>query len=272
MERALDTVRQPQIGGRAGRAVRLTDADWPGAAPLSPPFTATWDTILYVPEYGEYEFALQSPGAATAWLDLLPLLASEEPGEHRARLTLAQGKHHLRLRADSGQGALRLSWRKGQDGPFETVPAWALFQPSLVDGNGLLGTYYAGADRESPPALMRIEPQIDRTIHHLPLDRPYAVDWTGILHAPTRGEYTFELRVRGQARLIIDNQLVVDTVDPETQAQGTVHLEAGRHGLRLEFLDHLNNSQIHLYWTPPGAGRELVPSDVLSPYGHAPAP
>jgi hypothetical protein len=199
-------------------------------------------------------------------------MVSKEPGEHRASLTLAQGKHRLRLRAASGQGALRLSWRKRQDGPFETVPAWALYQPALVDSNGLLGTYYAGANRESLPALMRIEPRIDRYIHHLPLDRPYAVDWTGAIQIPATGEYTFGLWLRGQARLFIDNQLVVDTVDPETYVEGTAHLEAGRHALRLEYLDHLSNSRIHLYWTPPGAGREIVPSDVLSPFGHVSAP
>ena len=52
----------------------------------------------------------------------------------------------------------------------------------------------------------------------------------------------------------------------------TVDLEAGRHGLRLEFLDHLNNSRIHLYWTPPDEGMKVVPSDVLFPFGQVPAP
>jgi hypothetical protein len=239
---------------------------------MSPPFTAAWDTILYVPEYGEYEFALQLPGAATVWMDLLPLLSSEEPGEHRAKLTLAQGKHRLRLRATSGQGALRLSWRQGQDAPFETVPAWALYQPALVDTHGLLATYYVGADREAPPALVRIEPQIDRYIHRIPFERPYAVDWTGAIEIPASGDYTFQLWHRGQAKLFIDNQLVVDAPGPEGYAEGTIDLEAGRHGLRLEFLDHLDNSRIHLYWTPPGEGMKVVPSDVLSPFGQAPGP
>lgn len=254
------------------RTETAINTDWPGAAPLSPPFIAAWDTILYVPEYGEYEFALQAPGASTVWLDLLPLLSSEEPGEHRARVTLAQGKHRLRLRASSGQGALQLSWRKGQDAPFETVPAWSLYQPSLVDTNGLLATYYAGADRQATPALVRIEPQIDRYIHRLPLERPYAVDWTGTIEIPTSGEYAFQLWYRGQAQLFLDNQLVVDAPGPEGYAEDTIYLEAGRHALRLEFLDHLNNSRIHLYWTPPGEGLKVVPSEVLSPFSHAPAP
>jgi 4-amino-4-deoxy-L-arabinose transferase-like glycosyltransferase len=254
------------------RTESVVDADWPGAAPLSAPFTAGWDTILYVPEFGEYEFALQSPGAATVWLDLLPLLSSEEPGEHRAGRTLAQGKHRLRLRASSGPGALRLSWRKGQDAPFETVPAWALYRPSLVDTNGLLATYYADADHEAPPALVRIEPQIDRYIHHIPFQRPYAVDWTGAIEIPASGDYTFQIWYRGQARLFIDNQLVADAPGPEGRAEGSRHLEAGRHALRLEFLDHLNNSRIHLYWSPPGEELKVVPSDVLFPFAHAPAP
>jgi hypothetical protein len=251
----------------ASRIEPSLDASWPGAAPLPLPFTAVWDTILYVPEYGEYEFALDSPGAATAWLDLLPLLSSEEAGEQRASLTLAQGKHRLRLRAAGGEGPLRLSWRTGQEEAFEPVPSLTFYQPSLVDGNGLLGTYYAGAGRESSPALMRIEPQIDRYIHRLPLERPYAVDWTGTLQAPVTGDYVFGLWVRGKARLMIDDQLVIDADDPEYHLEGTIHLEEGRHSLRLEFLDHLNNSRIHLYWTPPGGLREIVPSEALSPFG-----
>jgi hypothetical protein len=225
-----------------------------------------------VPEYGEHEFALESPGAATAWLDLLPLLSSEEPGEHRARRTLAQGKHRLRLQAASGQGALRLSWRQGQEAAFETVPAWAFYRPSLVDTNGLLATYYVGADREAPPTLVRIEPQIDRYIHRIPFERPYAVDWTGALEIPASGEYTFQLWYRGQAQLLIDDQLVVDAPGPDGYVEGKIQLEAGRHPLRLEFLDHLSNSRIHLYWSPPGEGLKVVPSDFLSPFGHTPAP
>ena len=34
----------------------------------------------------------------------------------------------------------------------------------------------------------------------------------------------------------------------------------------MTFLDSLDGSRVHLFWTPPGGQRRIVPSEALLPY------
>jgi hypothetical protein len=180
--------------------------------------------------------------------------------------------HTLHIQAADGEGELRLAWRRRPDAAFETVPRWAFYHAPVVTSNGLLGTYYAGTERQSAPALMRIDPFIDTYFHLIPLSRPYSVDWTGAIDIPSTGEYAFGLKVRGRAQLFIDDQLVVDAPEPSDYVQGTINLEAGQHALHLYYLDYLSYSRLHLYWTPPHSEQEVVPAHVLIPYPGATQP
>jgi len=239
---------------------------WPGDAPVAPPFVTQWEGVLYIPEFGEYEFQFRSPGAATVWLDGEPMITIGEQGEASSKLMMPQGNHSLHIQAASGEGELQLAWRRTQEEPFETVPAWALYHAPQVTSNGLLGTYYPGSEQRSAPELMRIDPFIDTYFHLIPLERPYSVDWTGAIEIPSPGEYVFELKVRGRAQLYIDDQLVIDAPEPSDNVQGAITLDTGLHSLHLYYHDYLGFSRFHFYWTPPGAEREVVPTHVLIPY------
>ena len=87
----------------------------------------------------------------------------------------------------------------------------------------------------------------------------------GEIEIPESGQYDFALRVNGQAQLFIDDQLIVDASEPTEYLEGSINLDAGRHQLRLEFLDNVGGSRLHLYWTPPGQDSQIVPSEVLFP-------
>jgi 4-amino-4-deoxy-L-arabinose transferase-like glycosyltransferase len=242
------------------------EGNWPSEAPLAPPYVAQWNGVLYIPEFGEFEFLLRSPGEATVWLDGQAILGNDDQGEQNNKLVLPQGNHRLQIQAASGEGELHMAWRRTAEAPFETVPTWAFYHSPQVTSSGLLGTYYPGLEQQSAPALMRIDPFIDSYFHLIPLERPYSVDWTGAIEIPSAGEYVFEMKVRGRAQLYIDDQLVIDAPDPSDNVQGAVNLNAGLHSVYLYFHDHLGFSRLHLYWTPPGAEREVVPTHVLIPY------
>jgi hypothetical protein len=252
---------EPEIS----RVESTVNARWPAEAPLDEPFVAEWQGVLYIPEYGDYQLIVQSPEAITIWLDGEPLLETTEGGEHRLNQKLAQGNHTLRLLAEGGEGLLRLAWIQPIGGEPETIPSWALYHAPFVASQGLLGTFYAGGEWEAAPAMQRIDPFIDAYFHLIPMERPYGVLWTGQIEIPQGGPYAFGLEVNGQAQLFIDDQLVVDASEPTNYLEGNINLDPGRHDLRLQFLDNSGGSRLHLYWTPPGQERQIIPAEVLFP-------
>lgn len=189
--------------------------------------------------------------------------------EQRLSQTLAQGNHTLRVEANGGEGLLQLAWIQPQGDELETIPTWALYHAPQVVSQGLLGAFYECSSWEGEPALQRIDPFIDAYFHLLPLERPYSVVWSGEIEIPQDGLYSFGLDVNGQAQLFIDGELVVDAPEPTKYVDGSLNLEKGRYDLSLFFLDNVSGSSLHLYWTPPGEGQQIIPSTALFP-GQAP--
>jgi len=247
------------------RIESTVNARWPVEAPLNEPFLAEWAGVLYAPEFGQYQLLVQAPGPATLWLDGKALIESDAGGEHLQEYNLAQGNHTLRLQAEGGEGIMRLSWIRPLGDGLETIPARTLYHGPDVNSQGLLGSFYEGADYATEPALQRIDPYIDAYFHLIPLERPYGVIWSGQIDIPQNGEYAFGLEVNGQAQLYIDDQLVVNAPEPTPYIEGAINLDAGRHDLRLQFLDNVSGSRLHLYWTPPGGEQQIVPNEVLFP-------
>ena len=250
---------------------RITETDktlevnWPADAPITLPFNAEWEGILYIPQFGQYQLQLESPDAGTVWVDEELVLQKVSATEQTIDLQLSQGNHTLRVRAAGGEGLARLAWRSNPEGDFETIPASDLYLSPPVFSNGLVGSYYEGGDWDAQPAFVRIDPFIDMYFHIIPLPRPYGVEWEGEIEIPTTGEYEFGLRVNGEAQLFINDELVVDASQPTEYMGAKINLVEGRNRLRLRFLDYLGASRIHLYWTKPGDVQSIVPSAVLFP-------
>jgi hypothetical protein len=142
-----------------------------------------------------------------------------------------------------------------------------------VTNNGLLGAYYPSPDWSGEPAFTQIDPGIDYYFHIIPLPRPYTVEWTGKLFAPTTGEYRFALNSVDNSQLKLDNSLVVDNPNGHTTIEGNISLTQGWHDINVRFADKTGGTQIYLYWTPPGSNESvLVPArDLLPPMGQYPA-
>ncbi len=85
-----------------------------------------------------------------------------------------------------------------------------------------------------------------------------AARWTGFLSVPTTGEHSlFAAEALGEAKLWIDERLVLDSWSPSRQATDVarLRLEAGRrHAFRLEWKRHDAASTLALKWLPPRAG------------------
>ncbi len=248
--------------------------DWEADSPLPMPFTARWEGILYVPRYGSYSLGLAAPAAAQVYLDENLLL--DEPGE--AKLLLAEGNHALRVEAEGGQARVDLYWQPPGESPHP-IPQQFLYTSPPVTNNGLLGRYYRGLNWAGEPALERIDPSLALYFHITLLRRPYTVEWTGKLEAPTSGTYGFGLESIDDSWLYIDGQPVTETHVHNQYREGQISLTAGWHDITVRYVDKSNHSHINLYWRPPASGQEIIPSErLLPPQGaypelvvHAPA-
>jgi sugar lactone lactonase YvrE len=217
--------------------------------------------VLYAPYYGPYLLQLEAPAEAQLYLDENLLL--DGAGVMAQEVTLAKGNHALRVRAVGAEGRLRLQWRP-PGGEETVVPTWALYRPPVTN-NGLLGTYYQNLDWAAPPALAQIVPSLSLYFHITPLPRPYTVEWQGVISIPHAGLYAFGLESIDDSHLYIDGRLVVEATEPNVYREGSVELAAGFHDIRLRYTDRSSHSHINLYWTPPGQGLQIVPSQNLYP-------
>lgn len=236
---------------------------------LASPWVAQWEGVLIAPVWGDFEIVLDSPSSSSLRIDGKTVL-DEGSGERHAIVRLAQGRHPIWVRAKGGERTVRLAWRRpskpGEPAPdLRVIPAIDLFQPSSVSTRGLVGEYYSGEGISGLIAFSRIDPFIDFYIHQVPLARPYTVVWSGFLESDVAGEYEIGLRVRGKAEISLDGQLLLSQPEPTDYAGARVRLSAGRHAFRMKFLDYLDGSRIHLFWTPPGGQKQIVPPEALLP-------
>ena len=245
--------------------------DWAAEPPLPMPFSARWEGILYVPRYGHYNLGLLAPAEGRVHLDENLLL--DEPGE--ARLLLAKGNHALRVEAAlplsppevggmKGGGRVDLYWQPPGE-PLNPIPQQFLYTAPPVTNNGLLGRYYRGLDWAGEPALEQIDPSLALYFHITLLSRPYTVEWTGKVEAPTNGSYGFGLESIDDSWLYVDGQPVVEAHVPNQYREGQMSLTAGWHDISVRYVDRSSHSHVNLYWRPPGGGQEIIPSERLLP-------
>lgn len=254
-----------------GESRRLTssiegplDFDWTEETPVPLPFRVQWTGVLLAPEYGRYVLSLDAPGPAEVILDGESLLQGD--GELSRVVVLAQGCHDIEVHCEvSTGGPLCLRWRPPGTAELTVVPADALFH-APVSANGLLGRFYPNDNWSGRPVFTRIDAQIAYYFHFLPMPRPYTVEWAGQLDVPEAGNYILTTESLSASWLYLDGELVVENTVPNREVSRTIQLDAGRHDLKLRFLDSGDRSHIYLYWTPPGGLREFIPQERLFPY------
>lgn len=235
---------EPQVAGkRIGPGlVLLTALPARGAGPVdgsnlltattdgrtSDSLTLVWDTAASPPE-------LTLEGGV--------LHVAGEPGA-QAEVFISDGPYPLQVVAsavldETGVGKLQL--------------------PLSLDG--FLGSYAAGIDF-GPATFARI----DRTINfnyegggaddRLPLDG-FCIRWTGTLHVPRDGEYTFYLTSDDGSRLYLDNVQVIDNWGHHADVERTytTYLSAGPHPIRVDYYEEYGWAAVYFEWSGPGIER-----------------
>ncbi len=97
-------------------------------------------------------------------------------------------------------------------------------------------------------------------------DKFYSVRWTGFVHAPQGGDWTYYTNSNDGVRLYVEGNLLHEdwTNHTPTEHSTQVTLPAGWHPIVLEYYQHDGTSTIQLSFEGPGQGKAIIPLSHLS--------
>lgn len=143
---------------------------------------------------------------------------------------------------------------------------------SVTTGTGLYGEYFDNSNLTNRKAT-----RTDATVNfnwetgspHPQIGADtFSVRWTGWVHAPVTGVYTFYTTSDDGVRLWVNNQLLINnwTNHGVTENNGSISLTAGKkYDIRLEFYENTGAALITLSWLPPGQSKQIIPQTRLYP-------
>jgi hypothetical protein len=240
-------------GGAVEEKRSNVDAGWTGGTPLR----AEWVGSLAIPRSGLY--GLRGDGGLSIAVD----------GQTwQGPRNLLQGLHDFRAVVESPRETERprLLWQAPGKG-WQSVPAEAFFATSAWP-SGLRGSYYRGTQWAGAPVFQQISPVI---LFAWPDEEPWQGDFSarfdGEIQAPVTGLYAFSARADDGARLLIDGVLIAEGMKAGTAntAEGLVSLTEGWHKIQLDYFQEAGAKSLELWWSPPGAPRQVVPPGALRP-------
>ena len=130
---------------------------------------------------------------------------------------------------------------------------------------GLLGEYFTSTDLSGEPVMTRIDKHISffwsysapHSSLHAPDDNNhFSIQWSGQIHPPKSGDYTFTLMHPNGARLYIDNKLIIDKKTHQGKQKvhdGVISLNAEQsYDIKIEYFQYSWESGVKLGWTIPG--------------------
>ncbi len=141
----------------------------------------------------------------------------------------------------------------------------------VATGTGLFGEYF-GNKNLSARKLSRTDTTIDVDwgggSPDASIGDTFSVRWSGWVHAPVDGSYTFYTTSDDGVRLWVDGQPLIDKWIPQsaTEHSGNITLEAGKkYDIKLEYYENGGAAVIKLAWAYPGQAKQIIPMERLYP-------
>ncbi|MET0930679.1 MAG: glycoside hydrolase family 3 C-terminal domain-containing protein, partial [Aeromicrobium sp.] len=188
-------------------------------------------------------------------------------------------------------GSSEVTYSPGTDGISEgdllpgaaTVPS-SLLTPAEGTGQGLSASYWSNADFSGEPHLTQVDPNVNVNFGFqnypgfnvaspkIPTVRgdfallgDLSARWSGQITAPATATYTLGLTARGNAKLYLDDELLVEHTGAMSSVGKRVALEEGEsHDIRIEYSAPARSTyvggQVRLFWEHP----ERVMSPTMS--------
>ncbi|MFM8470065.1 MAG: PA14 domain-containing protein [Limisphaerales bacterium] len=143
---------------------------------------------------------------------------------------------------------------------------------------GLLGQYFKNMTLTGPPALKRVDAQVnfdwaEAPAENFPADQ-FSVRWSGIVQAPATGRFTFITESDDGLRLWVDGRLLIDNWTdhgPTEDKSPEFMLQDGKlYEIIMEFYENGGGAAAKLLWSGPSTLKQPIPSFRLTPKELAP--
>jgi DNA-binding beta-propeller fold protein YncE len=268
---SIERSRGVTVAQAEGGQKRTLPEPWPTLSHRwDPPPTRPTDIELsgaiVAPSYGRYRFELSAPAGFELRLLDRDTVIPGQPSE----ITLPKGTINYRVtgRVDAA-AAIEVKWAPPGSNQLVPIPASALFRSDEAT-RGLVARYRRGTNWSAAPAFEQIERYVQRTLHALPLPRPYSLELEGNLYVDKSGLHRFVTDAVGTASLSIDNVDIIAPTRGRSQPAST-SLIKGFHQIRVRFQDTEGFSRLQVLWQPPGGDLAPFETEDLYPVGIASA-
>ncbi|MFZ6028922.1 MAG: PA14 domain-containing protein, partial [Chloroflexota bacterium] len=251
-------------------------------------FSVSWRGQILAPITGNCAFRLNADGGAKLWVNGVQIIdhwvneGSWIQNSDPVALTAGQLYDiELQYYDETGTAHVYLMWNAiGSN--WSTIPTSYLYPAAMptpaptlvpVSGPGLRGNYYNNVGLEGTPAAVHLDAQVSfdwgegRPDTRVAKDG-FSVSWTGQLHVPFSGNYTFYTDSDDGVRLRIGQNWVLEnwTIHGPTRDETLlpIALTAGEvYDIELQYFENDVGASIFLYWSAPGLPFQVIPSTYL---------
>ncbi len=246
--------------------------DWSTTAPApgvpNRNFSVKWTRSVELAP-GAYRFMLRVNGGTNLLIDgnlVIGQWNNNINGTFTADYSLGSGQHNFEIDYYNVSGNAYI---------------WFTFQP-LASTGAWNGNYFANDRWSGIPTMVRFDPDINfdwgtgSPAPLLPVDH-FSVRWTRTYNLAAAGLYQIDVTVDDGVRVFIDNNLVIDQVREQSQADITtqVQLTQGNHEFRIEYVEYtglaamkFNLTPVNVFVTPTPAPptATFTPTPTNTPY------
>lgn len=222
----------------------------------------------------------QSPearqSAITAWI-------TADGSSDDAFLTASRSKESLR---DFLNAVPAIADEKLRGSLFETIRPLLYSLPGSLElepGGAAFGTngihvdyFYPSAKDVSVETLAAMTPKASGVVPSITMDVPqrkkkdrFALRFTGTIHIPRSGRYTFSIASDDGSRIYVDDKLLVnnDGLHGMSEKSGAVELTAGQHSFVVTYFDNGGGDGLAVNWAGPGFKKRPIGPESLSVQG-----
>ncbi|MBN2370406.1 MAG: glycosyltransferase family 39 protein [Vicinamibacteria bacterium] len=132
---------------------------------------------------------------------------------------------------------------------------------------GLLGRYYPNTRWEGDPELVRVDTFFLFSWQDVfPVSTPFfSAEWIGRIETSSAGDHAFRLESDDGSTLTINDRLVVNNGGKHhpISVSGVIRLDAGRHSVRLRYVNEAFTGVLRVFWTSPGSSESVLDCAVL---------
>ncbi|MBD3306894.1 sulfatase-like hydrolase/transferase [candidate division KSB3 bacterium] len=152
-----------------------------------------------------------------------------------------------------------------------SVVVYAVLTVCRPESAGLQGRYYANTEWGGEPEAVALDTSLStQTLEEIRAQLPenaFSVEWSGFLHIPETGVYSFSLNSDDGSWLFLDENLVVDNGGPHgvQEAEGKIHLLEGLHQIRVRYFQVGGILALQVGWAREPFARIPLTSDYLFP-------